>query len=83
MFLLVYLSFIFLVQRSTLKSVDMNALCIIYVVNHFPSTIMSKEYIFNAGNVSSNPGLGRSPGEGNGDLFQYSCLENPIDREAC
>ena len=70
-------------QRSTLKSVDMNALCIIYVVNNFPSTIMSKEYIFNAGNVSSNPGLGRSPGEGNGDLFQYSCLENPIDREAC
>ena len=44
---------------------------------------MSKEYIFNAGNVSSDPGSGRSPGEGNGDLFQYSCLENPIDREAC
>ena len=44
---------------------------------------MSKEYIFKAGNVSSDPGSGRSPGEGNGDLFQYSCLENPIDREAC
>ena len=25
------------------------------------------------------PGLGRSPGEGNGDLLQYSCLENPMD----
>ena len=28
------------------------------------------------------PGLGRSPGEGNGDLPQYSCLENPMDRGA-
>ena len=26
------------------------------------------------------PGLGRSPGEGNGNLLQYSCLENPMDR---
>ena len=29
----------------------------------------------------SVPGLGRSPGEGNGNLLQYSCLENPLDRE--
>ena len=28
------------------------------------------------------PGLGRSPGEGNGNPLQYSCLKNPIDREA-
>ena len=27
-----------------------------------------------------NPGLGRSPGEGHGNPFQYSCLENPMDR---
>ena len=33
--------------------------------------------------VGSVPGLGRSPGEGNGSPLQYSCLENPIDREAC
>ena len=32
--------------------------------------------------VGSIPGLGRSPGEGNGNLLQYSCLENPMDREA-
>ena len=64
-------------QRSTLKSVDMNALCIIYVANHFPCATMSKEYICSAGNVSSSPGLGRCPGEGNGDLFQYFCLEKP------
>jgi len=31
----------------------------------------------------SIPGLGRSPGGGNGNLFQYSCLENPRDRGAC
>ena len=30
----------------------------------------------------SIPGLGRSPGEGNGNPLQYSCLENPMDREA-
>ena len=28
------------------------------------------------------PGLGRSPGEGNGNALQYSCLENPMDRGA-
>ena len=28
------------------------------------------------------PGLGRSPGEGSGNLFKYSCLENPMDRGA-
>ena len=33
-----------------------------------------------AGDVGSIPGLGRSPGEGNGNLLQYSCLGNPIDR---
>ena len=30
----------------------------------------------------SIPGLGRSPGEGNGNPLQYSCLENPMDRGA-
>ena len=33
-----------------------------------------------AGNESSVPGLGRSPGGGNGNPFQYSCLENSMDR---
>ena len=32
--------------------------------------------------VGSVPGLGRSPGERNGNPVQYSCLENPMDREA-
>ena len=36
----------------------------------------------NAGDTALIPGLGRSPGEGNGNLLQYSCLGNPMDREA-
>ena len=38
----------------------------------------------NAGDAreGSIPGLGRSPGRGNGNLLQYSCLENPMDRGA-
>ena len=35
-----------------------------------------------AGDVSSVPGLGRSPGEGNGNPLQYSCLGNPMARGA-
>ena len=34
------------------------------------------------GDVGLIPGLGRSPGGGNGNLPQYSCLENPMDRRA-
>ena len=36
----------------------------------------------NAGDPGSIPGLGRSPGKGNGNLLQYSCLENSMDRVA-
>ena len=36
----------------------------------------------NEGDVGSVPESGRSPGEGNGNSFPYSCLENPMDREA-
>ena len=41
-----------------------------------------KEFACNAGDPGSIPGSGRSPGEGNGNLLQYSCLENPMDRGA-
>ena len=43
---------------------------------------MEKNLLANAGDVGSVPGLGRSPGEGNGKPLQYSCLEKPMDREA-
>ena len=39
-----------------------------------------KESSCNAGDLGSIPGLRKSPGEGNGNPLQYSCLENPIDR---
>ena len=39
-----------------------------------------KESAFNAEDLGSIPGLGRSPGEGNDYPLQYSCLENSIDR---
>ena len=41
-----------------------------------------KESACNAGDLGSIPGLGRFPGEGNGNPFQYSCLENSMDRGA-
>ena len=41
-----------------------------------------KASVCNAGDPGSIPGLGRSPGEGNASPLQYSCLENPMDREA-
>ena len=39
---------------------------------------VGKESAFSAGDLGSIPGLGRSPGEGNGTPLQYSCLENPM-----
>ena len=48
----------------------------------FPGGSDSKASACNAGDPSSIPGLGRSPGEGNGNPLQYSCLENPMDRGA-
>ena len=41
-----------------------------------------KESACSAGDLGSIPGLGRSPGEGNGNPLQYSCLKNPMERGA-
>ena len=48
----------------------------------FPSGSDGKASACNAGDPGSIPGLGRSPGEGNGNPLQYSCLENSMDGEA-
>ena len=48
----------------------------------FPGGLMVKNPSANAGNASSIPGLGRSPGEEIGNPLQYSCLENSMDRGA-
>ena len=47
----------------------------------FPGGSDSKESACHTGDVGLIPGLGRSPGEGNGDPFQYSCLGNPMTEE--
>ena len=48
----------------------------------FPGGSVVKNPPVNAGDLGSIPGSGRSPGEGNGNPLQYSCLGNPMDREA-
>ena len=48
----------------------------------FPGGSVVKNLPTNAGDVGLAPGSGRSPEGGNGNLLQYSCLENSMDREA-
>ena len=48
----------------------------------FPCSSVAKNPPANARDVGSIPGSGRSPGEGNSNPLQYSCLENSMDREA-
>ena len=52
------------------------------VVSGLPCGSDSKEPACSAGDPGSFPGSGRSPGEGNGNPLQYSCLENSMDRGA-
>ena len=52
------------------------------VLQGFPGGSTGKESACSAGDPTSVPGWGRSPGEGNGNPLQYSCQENPLDREA-
>ena len=52
----------------------------ICLFNHHSS--VGKSFACNAGDPGSIPSLRRSPGEGNGNPLQYSCLENPMDRGA-
>ena len=46
--------------------------------NDFPGGSDGKASAYNVGDWGSIPGSGRSPGQGNGNPFQYSCLENPM-----
>ena len=48
----------------------------------FPGGPDGKASVYNVGDLGSTPGSRRSPGEGNGNPLQYSCLGNPMDREA-
>ena len=53
-----------------------------YIIRGFLGDSDSKESACNAGDPGLTLGLGRSPGEGNGNPLQYSFLENSMDREA-
>ena len=55
--------------------------CVLFSVD-YKFSCSGKVPAYNAGDLGSIPGLGRSPGEGNGNSLQYSCLENPMDRGA-
>ena len=48
----------------------------------FSGSSEGKESTCSAGDLGLTSGLGRSPGEGNGNPLQYPCLENPMDRGA-
>ena len=51
-------------------------------VNKFPGSSDGKASAYSAGDPGSIPESERSPGEGNGNPLQYSCLEDPMDRGA-
>ena len=51
-----------------------------HLIKGFPRSSVSKESACNAGDPSLISGLGRFPGEGNGNPLQYSCLGNSMDR---
>ena len=53
-----------------------------WITRSFPGDSDGKEPACNAGDLCLIPGLGRSPGEGNGSPLKYSCLENSMDRGA-
>ena len=79
---------LFIFQRDAVQNFSNNKylLCIIndlILLNFtlgFPDISVDKESARNAGDPGSIPGLVRSPGEGNGNPFQYSFLENSTDR---
>ena len=61
---------------------DKTGLLKIKAVQGFPDGSEGKKFTCNARDLGLIPGLGRSPGEGNGNALHYSCLGNPLDRGA-
>ena len=62
----------------------MHGLCMLYL--GFLGGSVGKESTCNAGDADRHgfdPQVGKTPGEGNGNALQYSCLENPMDRGFC
>ena len=82
-----YIVLITVTFQNSLKSESMIPLILFSFLNivlviqvwGFPGGSDGKASAHNAGDQGSFPGSGRSPGEGNGNPLQYSCLENPMD----
>ena len=73
------------VKYVFVKSFSQSVACPFILFNKvlgFPGGLEVKASASSAGDLGSIPGSGRSPGEGNGNPLQYSCLENPVDRGA-
>ena len=64
---------------SDIQSLPKEFLLLSHVCSGFPGGSEGKASACNVGDLGSIPGSGRSPGEGNGNPLQYSCLENPMD----
>ena len=73
----------FLVAENILLCVYIYVCMYIHTyISGLPWRLRGKESTCNAGETGSIPGLGRSPGEGNGNPLQYSCLGNLMNRGA-
>ena len=64
------------------SSLECKGFLLLWLLLMLPWWLSDKESACNAGDPGSIPELGRSPGEGNGNPLQYSCLKNSMDREA-
>ena len=64
---------------------SLESICVSYSCcwRGFPGGLVIKNLPASAGDAGSIPGSGRSPGEGNDNPLQYSCLGNPMDRGVC
>ena len=68
------------------KEIPTYQIPLIYIKKSYPLAsqvvLVVKNPLANAGDASSVPGLGRSPGGGNGNPLQYSCLKNSVDKRS-
>ena len=66
-------------QHNRVNQLYFNKKKVVCKTKVMPGSSEGKESACNAGDLGSIPGWGSSPGEGNGNLLQYSYLENPMD----
>ena len=72
-----------MLANEVIRSASINQKAFVkYRLLGFPGSSDGKASAYNAGDLGLIPGSGRSPGEGNGNPLQYSCLENPMDQGA-